>query len=42
MVSKFDLEMLYPLKLDMYFDRNISENKYGKKMRAVICLVNER
>ena len=23
----------------MYFDRNISENKYGKKMRAVICLV---
>ena len=23
----------------MYFDRNISENKDGKKMRAVICLV---
>ena len=34
-VSKFDLGLLNAYN-PMYFDRNISENKYG---RAVICLV---
>ena len=37
-VSKFDLGLLNAYN-PMYFDRNISENKDGKKMRAVICLV---
>ena len=37
-VSKFDLGLLNAYN-PMHFDRNISENKDGKKMRAVICLV---
>ena len=38
-VSKFDLGLLNACNL-MYFDRNISENKDGKKkVRAVICPV---
>jgi hypothetical protein len=36
-VSKFYLGLLNAYNF-MYFDRNISENKDGKKMRAVICL----
>ena len=38
MVFKFDLGLLNAFN-PMYFDRNISENKDGKKMRAVICRV---
>ena len=37
-VSKFDLGLLNAYK-PMYFNRKISENKDGKKKRAVICLV---
>ena len=37
-VSKFDPGLLNAYNT-MYFDRNISENKDGKKRRAVICLV---
>ena len=41
-VSKFDIGLLNAYN-PMRFDRNISENKEGKKkVRAVICLRNER
>ena len=37
MVSKFDPGLLNAYN-PMYFDRNVSEDKDGKKMTAVICL----